>query len=81
MQIEVRSAIDFDLRLSSLTARPAVPAIDNTGAPLLDPKIGRGLFAAIALNLVLDGLSVVECTQSSPLNSRDVDEHIFATAA
>ena len=28
--------------------------------PLLDPKIGRGLFTAIALNLVLDGLSLVE---------------------
>ncbi len=28
--------------------------------PLLDSKIGRGLFAALALNLVLDGLSLVE---------------------
>src|SRR6266566_5289375 len=49
--------------------------------PLLDPKIGRGLFASIVLNLVLDGLSLVERTQPGPLNSRDVDEHIFATAA
>ena len=67
--------------MSSLTARPAVPAIDNADAPLLDPEIGRGLFAAIALNLVLDGLSLVERTQASPFNSRDVDKHIFATAA
>ena len=28
--------------------------------PLLDPKIGRGLLASIALNLVLDSLSLVE---------------------
>jgi hypothetical protein len=49
--------------------------------PLLNPKIGRGLSAAISLNLVLDGLSLVERTQASPLNSRDVDKHIFATAA
>jgi hypothetical protein len=27
---------------------------------LLNSKIGRGLFASIALNLVLDGLSLVE---------------------
>jgi hypothetical protein len=32
----------------------------KTDIPLLDPKIGRGLFASIALNLVLDGLSLVE---------------------
>jgi hypothetical protein len=49
--------------------------------PLLDPEIGCGLFAALSLNLVLDGLSLVERTQASPLNSRDVDKHIFATAA
>ena len=47
---------------------------------LLDPKIGCGLSAALALNLVLDGLSLVERTQPSPLDSRDVDKHIFATA-
>ena len=56
----------FRLRWSSLTARLAAP-------PLPDPKIGRGLFAAIALNLVLDGLSLVERTQPGPLDSRDVD--------
>jgi hypothetical protein len=33
---------------------------DNTDMPLLDPKIDRGLFTAIALDLVLDGLSIVE---------------------
>jgi hypothetical protein len=66
---------------SSLTARPTASATDNAAMPLLDPKIGRGLFAAIALNLVLDGLSLVERTQASPFNSRDVDKHIFATAA
>ena len=56
-----------------ITARPS--------EPLLDPKIGRGFSAAIPLNLVLDGLSLVERTQASLLNSRDVDKHIFATAA
>jgi hypothetical protein len=55
--------------------------ICNRFRPLLDPKISRGLFASIALNLVLDGLSVVERTQPGPLNSRDVDEHISATPA
>jgi hypothetical protein len=35
-------------------------ATDNTDTSLLDPKIGRGLFASIVLNLVLDGLSLVE---------------------
>jgi hypothetical protein len=54
---------------------------DDADMPLPDPKIGRGLSAAIALNLVLDGLSLVERTQASPLNSRDMDKHIFATAA
>jgi len=63
-----------------LTARPTASATDNADMPLLDPKIGRGLSAAIALNLVLDGLSLVERTQASLLNSRDVDKHIFATA-
>ena len=52
-----------------------------TDVQLLHSKIDRGLFAAIALNLVLDGLPVVERTQPGPLNSRDVDEYIFATAA
>jgi hypothetical protein len=66
---------------SSPTARPTAFATDNADMPLLDPKIGRGLSAAIALNLVLDGLSLVERRQASPLNSRDVDKHIFATAA
>ena len=61
----------------SLTALAA--AITDIQLP--DSKIDRGLFAAIALNLVLDGLPVVERTQPGPLNSRDVDEHIFATAA
>jgi hypothetical protein len=42
------------------SARPETPAADNTEMPLLDPKIGRGLFTAIVLNLVLDGLSLVE---------------------
>jgi hypothetical protein len=55
-------------------------ATDNIEMPLLDPKIGRGLFAAIALNLVLDGLSFVKRTQPGPFNSGDVDEHIFAAA-
>ncbi len=31
-----------------------------TDIQLPDSKIDRGLFAAIALNLVLDGLSIVE---------------------
>jgi len=61
----------------SLTALAA--AITDIQLP--DSKIDRGLFAAIALNLVLDGLPVVERTQPGSLNSRDVDEHIFATAA
>ena len=65
----------------SLTARPAAPAIDNIDMPLLDPKIDRGLFTAIALDLVLDGLSLIERTQPGPLNSRDVDKHISATPA
>ena len=38
----------------------SVPATDNTDMPLLDPEIGRGLFAPIALNLVFDSLSLVE---------------------
>jgi hypothetical protein len=42
------------------SAPPAAPSIDNTDIPLLDLKIGRGLFASIVLNLVLDGLSLVE---------------------
>jgi hypothetical protein len=53
----------------------------HTDIQLPDSKIDRGLFASIALNLILDGLPVVERTQPGPLNSRDVDEHIFATAA
>ena len=53
----------------------------NADKPLLDPKIGRGLSAAITLNLVLDGLSLVERMQTSTLNSRNVDKDIFATAA
>ena len=52
-----------------------------TDVQLLHSKIDRRLFAAIALNLVLDGLPVVECTQPGPFNGRDVDEHILATAA
>ena len=47
---------------------------------LLDPEIGCGLSAAFGLNLVLDGLSLVKRTQASPLNSRDVDEHISTAA-
>jgi len=35
----------------------------------------------IALDLVLDGLSLVEWAQPGPLDSRDVDEHIFANPA
>jgi len=41
-----------------------------TDMPLLDPKI-RGLSVAIALNLVLDGLSLVERTQA-PNERRNV---------
>ena len=48
--------------------------------PLLDPEIDRGVFTSIVLNLVLDGLSLIERTQPGPLNSRDVDKHISATA-
>jgi hypothetical protein len=62
--------------LTSLTARPAAPANDNTDTHYLTLKIGRGLFATIALDFVLDGLSLVERTQPGPLNGRDVDEHI-----
>ena len=65
----------------ALTARPPASVTDDADMPLPDPKIGRGLSAAIALNLVLDGLSLVERTQASSLNGRDVDKHIFATAA
>jgi hypothetical protein len=65
----------------ALTARPPASVTDDADMPLPDPKIGRGLSAAIALNLVLDGLSLVERAQASPLNSRDMDKHIFAIAA
>ena len=64
-----------------VVAEPSAPATDNIDMPLLDPKIGRGLFTAIALDLVLDGLSLIERTQPGPLNGRDVDKDIFATAA
>jgi len=40
-------------------------------------EVDRGLFPAIAFDLVLDGLSLVECTKAGPLNGRDVDEHVF----
>jgi hypothetical protein len=43
-----------------LAARPTAPATDSTDAALLHPKIGRGFLASIALNLVLDSLSLVE---------------------
>src|SRR6516162_356565 len=78
--MEARSVVSGGSQ-PSLTARPTASATDNADMPLLDPKIGRGLSAAIALNVVLDGLSLVERTQAGPLNSRDVDKHIFATAA
>jgi hypothetical protein len=52
------------------SARPETPAADNTEMPLLDPKIGRGLFAAIALNLVLDGLSRRTVTKAAPEKRR-----------
>jgi hypothetical protein len=42
------------------SATCAVPAAKNTDMPLLDSKIGGGLFASIALNLILDGLSLIE---------------------
>ena len=64
----------------ALTARPPASVTDDADMPLPDPKIGRGLSAAIALNLVLDGLSLVKRTKPGPLNSGDVNEHI-ATAA
>ena len=67
----IAAAVDSDLQCPP----------DNADRPLLDPKISCGLSAAFALNLVLDGLSLVERMQASPLNSRDVDKHIFATAA
>jgi hypothetical protein len=41
-------------------ARLAAPANDENDIALLNPKIDRGLFAPIALDLVLDGLSLVE---------------------
>jgi hypothetical protein len=37
-----------------------VTATDNTEIQLTDPEIDRGVFASIALDLVLDGLSLVE---------------------
>jgi len=37
-----------------------LPGTDNTDMPLLDPEIGRRLFAPIALDLVFDSLSLVE---------------------
>ena len=52
-----------------------------TDIQLPDSKIDRGLSASIALEFVFNGLSIVERTQPGALNSRDVDEHIFATAA
>jgi hypothetical protein len=60
--------------------RPRAFPTDNADVPLLDPKIGCGLSAAIALNLVLDGLSLVERMQPGPFDSGDVNEHIAAAA-
>jgi hypothetical protein len=37
-----------------------------------------GFFAAIALDLVLDALSVVEGTKTGSFNSRDVNKHVLA---
>jgi len=48
---------------------------------LLDLESDRGLFPSITLNLVLDGLSLIERAQTSLLNSRNVDEHVLAATA
>ena len=41
--------------------------------------LGR-FFAAVTDHLILDGLPLVEATQPRPLDRRDVDEHVLATA-
>src|SRR6516165_11418725 len=43
-----------------------------------DPEVDRGLFPPIALDLVLDSLSLVSRPEPGPLNGGNVDEHIFA---
>jgi hypothetical protein len=55
-----QSFVKISARDGRLTQRPTAPATDRTDTPLLDSKIGRGLLASIALNLVLDSLSLVE---------------------
>ena len=62
---------DEAMAAGGLTARPPASVTDDADMPLPDPKIGRGLSAAIALNLVLDGLSLVERTQA-PNERRNV---------
>jgi hypothetical protein len=47
----------------------------------LDLEVDRRLFPSIALDLVLDGLSLVERVEAGPLYSRDMNEHILAAAA
>ena len=46
---------------------------------LFDPEVDRGLFPPIALNLVLDALSLAERLQPSSLDGGNVDEHISST--
>jgi hypothetical protein len=47
----------------------------------LDLEVPGGLLAAIGNDLVLDVLTFIESAESSFLNRRDVDEHVFAAAA
>jgi len=50
--------------------------------PLLDPKIDRGLFAAIALNLVLAASNgMVDVGWTIPLLDPKIDRGLFAAIA
>ena len=42
-----------------------------------DLELDRGLFPTIALDLVLNGLALVERAQAGLLNGRNVDEHVL----
>lgn len=79
--IDLKSAIDFELEIVVAESATCSAATDNTDIPLLGPEIDRGFFASIVLNLILDGLSLVQGAQPGSLNGRDVNEHIFAAAA
>jgi len=58
----IRGEISDRFRIKKAVADSAIYEVrdQKLSIALLNSKIGRGLFASIALNLVLDGLSLVE---------------------